>query len=123
MKKIFAVAVLTAVFTVSGFAQVQTEKVVTTGSSGRAQCDSTSYELSLHDFFSKNLTPMFRINTFMAAANYRMTDISRKFAADFGPFFWLSDGNYDLGLRASGYYYFARSKQLEFTLQLREAGL
>ena len=39
MKKIFAVAVLTAVFTVSGFAQVQTEKVVTTGSSGREQSD------------------------------------------------------------------------------------
>ncbi len=107
MKKTFAVVVLTVVFTVSGFAQVQTEKGVTKGSSGRAQCDSTSYELSLHDFFSKNLIPVFRINTFMFAANYKMTDSSRKFAADFGPFFWLSDGNYDLGLRASGYYYFA----------------
>ncbi len=107
MRKSIAVAVLTAVLLASGFAEERTAKLEPKKFTGQPQDDGTNYEVSLHDFFAKSLTPMFRLNTFLLAANYKMTDSSRKFAADFGPFFWLSDGNYDLGIRASGYYYFA----------------
>jgi len=75
--------------------------------SGGLEVDRINFEISLHDFIARSLNPAFRINTLFLAANYKMTDSSRKIAAVFGPFFSRAEGDNDLGLRAGGYYYHA----------------